>query len=482
MMTEIQYDQRQYYEELHRVTVKRNKGEPLGLTVKVEGECVIVSRIMEGGLIDRTGQIDIGDIVVECNNQQIFTVDDLMFKIGEAGSTLIFIIKKTPPEELKKLAISQTPSLRKQMNQKANPDQKVLCHVKALFNYDPKEDNLHPCPEVGLMFFTGDILAIVNQDDPNWWQARLAECPGPSGIIPSRELEERRKAYVNKDADYTSKIGLCGTFTAKKKKKNLYQSRGNGAFDKAELSLYEEVVKLPPFKRKSLVLIGANGVGRRTLKGKLLDRNPERFAAPIPHTSRPKRNEEDNGFRFWFVDREDLEMSVRKHEMLEYGEYQGDLYGTKLDSVREVIDQGRMCVLDSSPTALKLLHNSNEFMPYVVFLAAPGMEEMKHLYENGKMASAIMASQRSLTNFEKNSSIRHSTRRGRTLDSMSGMYVEEDVVKNLEESAKLQRAYANFFDLIVVNESWEDTYIKIMNGLDDVENEPSWVPAKWVYS
>ena len=168
--------------------------------------------------------------------------------------------------------------------------------------------------------------------------------------------------------------------------------------------------------------------------------------------------------------------------MLEYGEYQGDLYGTKLDSVREVIDSGRMCVLDCSPTALKLLHNSNEFMPFVVFLAAPGLEEMKHLYENGKMASAIMASQRSLTNFEKNSSIRTSTRRGRTLDSLSSMYVEEDVVKNLEESAKMQRAYANYFDLIVVNESWEDTYIKIMNGLDDVENEPSWVPAKWVYS
>ena len=56
------------------------------------------------------------------------------------------------------------------MNQKANPDQKVLCHYKALFNYDPKEDNLHPCAEIGLMFFTGDILAIVNQDDPNWWQ------------------------------------------------------------------------------------------------------------------------------------------------------------------------------------------------------------------------------------------------------------------------------------------------------------------------
>jgi hypothetical protein len=35
--------------------------------------------------------------------------------------------------------------------------------MKALFTYDPKEDSLHPCPEIGLMFFQGDILAIVNQ-------------------------------------------------------------------------------------------------------------------------------------------------------------------------------------------------------------------------------------------------------------------------------------------------------------------------------
>ena len=335
---EVGYDQRQYYEEVHRVTVKRGQGEPLGLTVKVEGECVMVSRILDGGLIDRTGQIDLGDIVVEVGGTPIQTVDDLMYQVAQSGTKITFLVKKTPPEDLKKLSISQTPSLRKAMNQKANPEQKVLCYVKALFNYDPKEDNIHPCAEIGLMFFTGDILAIVNQDDPNWWQARLAECPGPSGLIPSRELEERRKAYVDKESDYTTKIGLCGTFIAKKKKKKLYQSRGNTQFDRAELCLYEEVVKLPPFKRKTLILIGANGVGRRTLKSKLLDRNPDRFASPLPQK------------------------------------------------------------------------------------------------------------------------------------------------KNLEESAKLQRAYANYFDLIVVNESWEDTYTKIMNALDDVEHEASWVPAKWVYS
>ena len=41
-------------------------------------------------------------------------------------------------------------------------------------------------------------------------------------------------------------------------------------------------------------------------------------------------------FRYWFVDREDMELSIRKHEMLEYGEHQGEVYGTKLDSVRLV--------------------------------------------------------------------------------------------------------------------------------------------------
>lgn len=39
-----------------------------------------------------------------------------------------------------------------------------------------------------------------------------------------------------------------------------------------------------------------------------------------------------------------------------------------------------MCVLDCSPNALKVLYNSPEFMPYVIFIAAPGMEQLKQLY------------------------------------------------------------------------------------------------------
>ena len=48
-------------------------------------------------------------------------------------------------------------------------------HVKALYDYDPSEDELIPCRELGLPFRRGDILHVVNQDDESWWQVRIKD-------------------------------------------------------------------------------------------------------------------------------------------------------------------------------------------------------------------------------------------------------------------------------------------------------------------
>ena len=67
-------------------------------------------------------------------------------------------------QELKKYGIPATPSLRRAINQKAVvAEQKILCHVRALFDYHPYDDQLMPCPEAGLAFQFGDVLAILNQ-------------------------------------------------------------------------------------------------------------------------------------------------------------------------------------------------------------------------------------------------------------------------------------------------------------------------------
>ena len=88
-----------------------------------------------------------------------------LLQVMLAEKNLYFLIKKTPEQDLKKFGIPNTPSLRRQMSIKASsPEQKTLCYVKALFDYDPYEDALHPCPDAGLAFQYGDILAVVNQD------------------------------------------------------------------------------------------------------------------------------------------------------------------------------------------------------------------------------------------------------------------------------------------------------------------------------
>ena len=44
--------------------------------------------------------------------------------------------------------------------------------MRAHFDYDPKNDKLNPCPRAGLPFKSGEVLQIVDQEDPNWWQVR----------------------------------------------------------------------------------------------------------------------------------------------------------------------------------------------------------------------------------------------------------------------------------------------------------------------
>lgn len=46
--------------------------------------------------------------------------------------------------------------------------------LRAHFDYDPTKDTMIPCPDAGLSFKRGEVLQIVEQDDPNWWQVSFA--------------------------------------------------------------------------------------------------------------------------------------------------------------------------------------------------------------------------------------------------------------------------------------------------------------------
>ncbi|KAL1123832.1 hypothetical protein AAG570_001603, partial [Ranatra chinensis] len=456
----VEYDHQEAVamEAIRVVGLRKNPNEPLGVTVEIneEGQ-LVVARILAGGAIERQGLLKPGDTIIEVNGVSVSSPEQLQNEVACANDTLTF-----------RLVPTAEPSSGPKPNK---------TYMRALFSYDPKEDTLLPCREIGLAFDRGDILQILNQKDPNWWQAKKVGSNGPAGLIPSQELEERRKAFVKPEADYVHKISICGARISKKKRKILYQTKMNTEFDKAELVLYEEVARMPPFKRRTLALIGSHGVGRRTLKNRLINSDPDKFGSVIPLTSRPPRELEESGKSYWFVSRETMEQNVREHKLLEFGEHNGHLYGTSQETIRDVIHQGKMCVLDCSPAALKILHNSSEFMPYVIFIAAPGMELLKQLYDFNRSTGI---SSRSLT-FDRQSSIRYSSRRARTLESLASLYEEDEFKRTVEESSALQRAYEKYIDLVIVNEDFDTTFRKVVEALETLSTEHQFVPINWVY-
>ena len=61
----------------------------------------------------------------------------------------------------------------------------------------------------------------------------------------------------------------------------------------------------------------------------------------------------DESNTYLHMDREDMENDIEAGGFLEHGLHEEHLYGTKFDSVRQVIQSSKMCVLDIEATVRK---------------------------------------------------------------------------------------------------------------------------------
>ncbi|XP_009462952.1 PREDICTED: MAGUK p55 subfamily member 2 [Nipponia nippon] len=275
---------------------------------------------------------------------------------------------------------------------------------------------------------------------------------GSAGLVPSQLLEEKRKAFVKRDMEVAPAAGaLCGSLSGKRKKRMMYLTTKNAEFDRHELLIYEEVARMPPFRRKTLVLIGAQGVGRRSLKNKLIMSDQARYGTTIPYTSRKPKESEKDGHGYRFVSRGEMEADIKAGRYLEHGEYEGNLYGTKIDSIRAVVEAGKMCILDVNPQAVKVLRTA-EFVPYVVFIEAPGPETLRAM-NRAALESGVATKQ----------------------------LTEADAKRTVEESGRIQRGYGHYFDLSLTNDDLERTFGRLREAMERLRAQPQWVPVSWVY-
>lgn len=58
------------------------------------------------------------------------------------------------------------------------------------------------------------------------------------------------------------------------------------------------------------------------------------------------------------------------------GTHENAMYGTKLDTIRQIHSERKMAILDVEPQALKILRTA-EFTPYVVFIASPAAHSIE---------------------------------------------------------------------------------------------------------
>ncbi|XP_005394567.1 PREDICTED: MAGUK p55 subfamily member 3 [Chinchilla lanigera] len=452
-------------ESVKIVRLVKNK-EPLGATIRRDEHtgAVVVARIMRGGAADRSGLVHVGDELREVNG--------------------VAVLHKRPDEISQILAQSQGSITLKIIpaTQEGDRFKESKVFMRALFHYDPREDRAIPCQEAGLPFQRRQVLEVVSQDDPTWWQAkRVGDANLRAGLIPSKQFQERRLSYWRAvgalpsppslrkppydqpcdpetcDCDGHLKghyvAGLRRSFRlgCRERPGSSQDGKAPVGSESLELPTYEEVARYQPQpgeRPRLAVLIGSLGARLQELKQKLVAENPQRFGVAVPHTTRPRRSHEKEGVEYHFVSRQAFETDVQHSRFLEHGEYQEHLYGTSLGAVRAVAARNKVCVVDVQPEALKQLRTS-EFKPYVVFVK-PAVQEKRKTpppFPACEDAAALPDEE------------------------------QQDVAAS---AAYVEQCYGHLVDAVLVREDLPGACAQLRALLERLGTDAQWVPISWV--
>ncbi|KAM9474185.1 MAGUK p55 subfamily member 3 isoform 6-T7 [Salvelinus alpinus] len=446
-----------FEDELEEESVKivrlvKNK-EPLGATIRRDETTgsVIVARIMRGGAADRSGLVHVGDELREVNG--------------------ISIIHKRPDEISQLLSQSQgsitlkiIPAVKEEDRLK---ESKV--YMRALFDYIPADDKATPCQEAGLPFKRGDILQVVTQDDPTWWQAkRVGDSNLRAGLIPSKLFQERRLAYRIKTGTLPNpkspknptydqgcdKAGLRRSFRLSRKERS--GSLGGAASrdpTDPDFATYEEVTRYqhrPNERPRLVVLIGSLGARINELKQKVIAENPHRYAVAVPHTTRPKKPHEKEGLEYHFVTKLAFDADALSNKFIEHGEYKENQYGTSIEAIRSVQAKNKMCLVDVQPEALKTLRTS-EFRPYVIFVKP-------RVPESRRRRSAATS----------------------PAGGDHGRVTDEDLQEMRQSAQQMDQQYGHLVDRVLIKEDSASACTELRGILERLEHETFWVPLCWV--
>ncbi|XP_077369259.1 MAGUK p55 subfamily member 4 isoform X2 [Festucalex cinctus] len=478
-------------EATRTVCLVKNK-QPLGATIKrneITGE-IFVARVIHGGLADRSGLLHAGDRIIEVNG---FPVDGLepeqVIQVVQARAQGTIMFKVVP--------ITDRPI-----------HNHTMLYVRAMVDYNPYQDPAIPCTDAGVSFRKGDVLEIVDQTDALWWQAK--KLPGNAacaGLIPSNDLLKRKQRdllpyqlhtcmhilstveeeedlmaiddkcveadeeafesdELRVEDDFSSNVAgvylagfrhslrLCRRRFHSVAQMSCPTKCSNNCYS-ALICAYEEVVR---YQRSSndvhrlIALLGPSGVGVNELRRRLIEMNPNTFQGAVPYTTRAPKGYEEPGREYHFTCREVFNNMVHKSRFLEYGEYKGNFYGTSREAVREVLNSGKICVIDIEPNAIQAVR-THDLQAFIVYVKPPPLEQLRETRKDSHITTDYYVNR---------------------------PFKDEDFQEMEEAARKIESHYSQFFDYVIVNNDLQESCNQLLTAVRKAQDEPQWVPTSWI--
>uniref|UniRef100_UPI00398E9911 disks large homolog 2 isoform X2 n=1 Tax=Pristiophorus japonicus TaxID=55135 RepID=UPI00398E9911 len=442
-----------------------------------DGEGIFISFILAGGPADLSGELRRGDQILSVNgiDLRVATHEQAAMALKGAGQ-IVTMIAQFRPEEYSRFE-ARIHELREQMMNHSmssgsgslRTNQKRSLYVRALFDYDKTKDS--GLPSQGLSFKYGDILHVINASDDEWWQARRVTPEGDSeemGVIPSKRRVERKERSRLKTVKFNANPGVIdakGSFTDKRKKNLIfsrkfpfYKNKDHSEQESSDpeqhvtsnasdsessyrgpedcILSYEPVIQQEITYSRPVIILGPM---KDRVNDDLISEFPDKFGSCVPHTTRPKRDYEMDGRDYHFVTcRDQMEKDIQEHKFIEAGQYNDNLYGTSVQSVKYVAERGKHCILDVSGNAIKRLQIA-QLYPIAIFIKPVSVE---------------------------------------SLLEMNKRLTEEQGKKTFDRALKLEQEFGEHFTAIVQGETLEEIYSQCKLTIEEQSGPYIWVPSK----
>ena len=124
------------------------------------------------------------------------------------------------------------------------------------------------------------------------------------------------------------------------------------------------------------IVSAPSGAGKTSLVTALTQADPA-IRVSVSHTTRTKRDGEQHGVNYHFVERTDFQSLIEQGDFLEHAEVFGNFYGTSRSALQQTLDQGLDLILEidwqGAQQVRKLMPEARS-----IFILPPSQQALRH--------------------------------------------------------------------------------------------------------